>query len=124
MLFDYSDIELVVRKSKTLERCLRQDFGAKGESLGQLIKSVEGKLPADTIQQLKRVNGMRNKVVHEERQDRLEDRREFVGLCDNLTRSLNHMAILRQTQERFQWFLGLTFVTAVSIIYILLQNPA
>jgi hypothetical protein len=123
MLF-YSDIELAVRKSKTLERRLRREFGAQGEGLGQLIKSVQKKLPDETIQHLNRVNKMRNDVVHIEEHNRLENRRQFVELCDGIERSLDKITKSKRAQDRDQWFLVIAFVTIVLIICILLQNPA
>jgi hypothetical protein len=118
-----SDIELAVQKSRTLETRLEREHGAKGEGLGQEIESVEKKLPPETVKQLKKVNKMRNEIVHEEGRNRLSSRREFVQLCQEIERSLNELEKPRKAQARKRRFLATTFIiTASAIIYFLSQN--
>ena len=118
-----SDIELAVQKSRTLETRLEREHGAKGEGLGQEIESIEKKLPPETVKQLKKVNKMRNEIVHEEGRNRLSSRREFVQLCQEIERSLNELEKPRKAQARKRRFLVTTFIiTASAIIYFLSQN--
>jgi hypothetical protein len=55
-MLPYSDIELAVIKSKTLEGRLKREHNAKGTGLGELTEDCEGKLPEETIKQLYKVN--------------------------------------------------------------------
>ena len=61
-----SDIELAVRYSQALEALLAKSFGATGTGLFVLTKSVENRLPPATVNRLRQVAWLRNKVVHEE----------------------------------------------------------
>ena len=122
MLF-YSDIELVVRKSKDFEARLEQEFGAIGTGLGAKITKVRGKLPADTIKQLSQVRAIRNDIVHKKDVNRLKNRREFMQLCNDIESSLNKIAIRQRIQGNMGCFLILSGIV-VLIIYSLLMNPS
>jgi hypothetical protein len=60
-----SDIELAVTHSKELEHLLESRHGATGKGLHQKVTSVESRLPAPLVGQLRAVATLRNKVVHE-----------------------------------------------------------
>lgn len=60
-----SDIELAVTHSKELEHLLETRHGATGKGLHQKVSSVESRLPAPLVGQLRAVATLRNKVVHE-----------------------------------------------------------
>lgn len=122
-MLPYSDIELTVRKSKTLEGRLKREHNAKGRGLGELTKSVEGKLPDETIQQLYKVDKMRNVIVHEEGHNRLPSRRKFLRLCDDAESSLDKLKPPKQAQDWRSGCLVVTFILmAASIVYLLSQN--
>lgn len=61
-----SDIERVIRASKSLEKLLEQQYGAEGRGLHEKSSSVEDQLDAATLKSLRWVATMRNKVVHED----------------------------------------------------------
>lgn len=123
MLFE-SDIELAVRKSKTFEACLKQEFGAQGDNFDQLIKSVEGKLAPEIAAQLDRVRRMRNEVVHNMGQDRLRNRREFEELCRNIETTFNRVTNSRLTRIRLEWIVLILLATVGLFICMLLESPA
>lgn len=60
-----SDIELAVTHSRELEHLLESRHGATGKGLHQKVSSVESRLPAPLVGQLRAVATLRNKVVHE-----------------------------------------------------------
>ena len=83
-----SDIDLVVRRCKRLERALRDEAGAEGRGLHALVTSVQGELPADLVRKIRFVATVRNKLIHESGVDRLDDRAGFVRACDQIERGL------------------------------------
>ena len=72
-----SDLERVIKTSKALEAALASRFGAEGKGLHQKIDSVERDLPRDAIKHLRYVATIRNKIVHEDGFDKLDDRAEW-----------------------------------------------
>ena len=83
-----SDLDLAVRRSKRLERRLRDGLGATGKGLHELTSSVEKKLPADAVRKLRFVATLRNKLVHDLDYERLDDRAGFVAACDEAEREI------------------------------------
>jgi hypothetical protein len=117
-----SDIDLVVRISKSLEAHLERDFKATGEGLGKKIKSVEWKLPSETVKLLYEVNDVRRDLVHKEELNTLANRNEFKRKYKNIERSLNKVKRANRPPE---WeggvvVIGLMMITL--IIYFLSQN--
>ena len=88
-MFMLSDIDLAVRKSKTLHSRLQRELYTSEKDFEKAIKSMKGKLPDETINQLHEVRKMRNDVVHEVEQNRLADRREFLRLCKEIEKTLD-----------------------------------
>jgi hypothetical protein len=60
-----SEIEIAVTNSKQLEHLLESRHGATGKGLHQKVTSIESRLPAPLVGQLRAVATLRNKVVHE-----------------------------------------------------------
>ncbi len=87
-----SDIDLAVRRSKRLERLLRDGIGARGKGLHELTSSVERKLPVDVVRRLRFVATLRNKIVHDLDYTRLDDRPGFVQACDLAEKELERLA--------------------------------
>lgn len=82
-----SDIERVIRASKSLEKLLEQQYGAVGRGLHEKASSVEDQLDAATLKSLRWVATMRNKVVHEDDFE-LPDPQGFSDTVDRLTETL------------------------------------
>ena len=114
-----TDIELAVRKSRTLEARLKQEQGAKGDGLGALTKSVQGKLPPETIKQLNNVTHMRNELVHQKGQYRLKDKRDFVQQCKEIEKVLDESWKPKQRQETIRIILGMIIVLSMTAAFIL-----
>lgn len=76
-----SDYELVIKGTKALEAQLEQ-LGASGRGLHEKVSSVEGKLPAPLVKRLRFVATVRNKLVHEDSYDALDDREGWVQACN------------------------------------------
>jgi hypothetical protein len=117
-----SDIDLVVRISKSLEARLVRDFGADGEGLGKKIESVERKLPSETVKQLYEVNKVRNDLVHKEELNTLTNRNEFKRKCKNIERSLNKVKRANRPPEWEGGVVVIGFMMITLIIYFLFQN--
>ena len=58
--------EEVVTYSKTLERLLKESFGATGRGLHAKVTSVEAKLPALVVRGLRVIASARNSLIHED----------------------------------------------------------
>ena len=87
-----SDLDLAVRRSKRLERLLRDGFAAEGRGLHGLVDGVERKLPPDLARKLRLVATVRNKIVHDLDYTAIDDRRGFVRACDEAERELSRLA--------------------------------
>jgi len=87
----------VVKRSKTIERLLEQNYGAVGKGIFEKAKSVEERLESGIFNKLKFIAAVRNKVVHEEgyvfdgRQD------DYLITCDRVIRRLSNPASPKQT---------------------------
>lgn len=87
----------VVKRSKTIERLLEQNYGAVGKGLFEKAKSVEDRIDFDIFKKLKFIAAVRNKVVHEEgyvfdgRQD------DYLNTCDVVIRRLSNPASPKQS---------------------------
>lgn len=82
-----SDIERVIRASKSLEKLLEQQYGAEGRGLHEKASSVEDQLDAASLKSLRWVATMRNKVVHED-DFALPDPQGFSDTVERLTEAL------------------------------------
>jgi hypothetical protein len=83
-----SDIERAVKWSKRFESLLERRFGARGRGLHEKIDSVEGDLDRDTARALRLVATVRNKIVHEDGYDKIDDRARFKAACKAADRAL------------------------------------
>ncbi len=72
-----SDLERAIRASKRYEAILAKRFGAKGRGLHEKIDSVEHKLDRDVVRSLRLIATVRNKLVHEDGYDDIEDEGSF-----------------------------------------------
>ncbi|MCK6626412.1 MAG: hypothetical protein L6R45_14695 [Anaerolineae bacterium] len=115
-----SDIDITVKRSKTLEARLKDELGAKGEGLGQLANSVKGRVPPQMSADLDRIVGMRNPVVHQKDRDNLSDRQEYEQLCDRVEDQLNHLK--PANQGLFQLLGCLVYLIMAVIVYAGLAN--
>lgn len=61
-----SQIEAVVKLSRTLESLLEQKYQATGKGLHEKVTSVEAQLPEALVKQLRYIATIRNSVVHED----------------------------------------------------------
>lgn len=71
------DLEKAIKASKQFEAALTRRYGAKGRGLHEKVDSVEAKLDRQLVRDLRMVATVRNKLVHEEGYDRIEDEGSF-----------------------------------------------
>ena len=76
-----SDLDIAVRWSKRFESQLEQRFGARGRGLHEKIESVEHDLESETVRALRLIATVRNKIVHEDGNDKIDRKREFKAAC-------------------------------------------
>jgi hypothetical protein len=79
-----SDIEKVIKISQKVEVILRDTYDAQGYGLGELYRSVENKLDADLIKQLRQINYIRNEVVHNPDYNLAKDKQRFFRLSKDV----------------------------------------
>jgi hypothetical protein len=82
------DIELVVSHAKKFEALLEKRFGARGRGLHEKVSSVEAQLPAEAVKKLRYVATIRNKFVHEDNVNDLDDREGFLQTCGLVEQAL------------------------------------
>jgi hypothetical protein len=75
-----------------LEQLLRTRLSGEGHGLGQLVKSVEEKLPISLVRSLRRIVGVRNRVAHEITRANVPE--YFTRECDEAEQDLIRMAVL------------------------------
>lgn len=69
-----SDYELVITSCKRLEAILEKGFGASGRGLHEKVTSVQAELPEPLVRKLRFIATVRNKLVHDQDYQRLDDR--------------------------------------------------
>jgi hypothetical protein len=111
MLFGRNDTELAVKRAKRLEKMLRQGLGAQGRGLHELVSSVARELPDPLERRLRFIATIRNKIVHEEDYQRIDDRRGFIDACDQAEAELKSLA--RRGAKRGCLARAAVFVVAV-----------
>lgn len=84
----YTDIEVVIIKSKHLESLLETGLGAQGRGLHEKVSSVAQYFQEAELKKLRYVATIRNKIIHEVGYDKLDDRRGFLQNCAALERSI------------------------------------
>lgn len=119
-----SDIELVISNSKKLEALLEKHFGANGRGLHEKVGSVEGKLPGSVVKRLRFIATIRNKIVHDEGYDRIDDRKGFVDACAAAHAELRKLAGVRSGGGAWRWMVGAAMIVIAAIfIYFKFLRP-
>ena len=122
-----SDIDLVIRRSKRLERLLREELAATGRGLHELVTSVERDLPRPLVRRLRFIATVRNKLVHDDRVTKIDARRDFAAACDLAEREIrrtNRQASRDFWLDRRFWLVSAAvafsfFVGAIIAVYML-----
>ena len=86
-----SDIELAITRTKALESLLEGSFGANGKGLHEKVSSVQARLPQSLVRKLRFIATIRNKIVHEQGYNRIDDRSGFETACDEAEGELRAM---------------------------------
>jgi hypothetical protein len=119
-----SDIEKVIKISQKVEVILRDTYDAQGHGLGELYRSVENKLDADLIKQLRQINYIRNEVVHNPDYNLAKDKQRFFRLSKDVLIKLSLEKTEQPLFSRISWYkilygliiLGLIGVLSVALI--------
>jgi hypothetical protein len=112
-----SDIELVITRSKRFESMLERHFGATGRGLHEKVGSVERKLPDHVVRRLRFIATIRNKIVHEDGHDRIDDRKGFLDACASAETDLRKIAGIRGGISKLKIAGFVALVLAVLYIY-------
>lgn len=67
-----SDIELAIKSCKRLESRLAA-MGAEGRGLHEKTSSIADRLPHQTVKQLRFIATVRNRIVHDEAYEKIDD---------------------------------------------------
>ncbi len=95
----YDDYELVIRLSKRLERLLEEKYGAQGKGLHEKTMSVAGRVDPLTVRKLHYIAAIRNKLVHDDSYERLDDRQSFINACHQAEAALTYSGAPRLVQR-------------------------
>jgi len=107
-----SDLERIIRLSKRLEAALERDLGATGKGLHEKASSVEAKLGPDTTRDLRAVATVRNRLVHEEGYDRVDNRKDILDRAARAERAIDRLA---GRKRRPQWFTAAALLTLAAV---------
>src|SRR5687767_13052867 len=97
---------------------LRSKHGADGKGLHQLVTSVERDLPPELVRTLRRVATIRNKIVHEDSYQRLDDPKGFISDCAAAKKQLRKRGRAGRRRSTFRLLVPL-FVIIVAVLAIL-----
>ncbi|MBD1559358.1 DUF4145 domain-containing protein [Vibrio sp. S9_S30] len=103
-----SEIEKVVTRTRKLEKLLREQYHASGETMAQLISSCEERLPHNVIDKLRFVAATSDLLVHEHKED-LDDPIRFLKLCDECEKELTPRS------GRFIWGVALSLMIVITL---------
>ncbi len=113
-----SDIELVITHSKKLEALLEKHFKATGKGLHEKVSSVERRLPEPLVRKLRFVATIRNKIVHDEDYDQIDDRKRFIESSTTAHTELRKLAGLRSPAGKLKWIaIGIALGVAIYIYF-------
>ena len=96
MIFGQNDYELVIKKSKYFEQQLQSHFGASGKGLHEKVTSVQGKLPQELVKRLRYIATIRNKLVHDDGIEKLDDKNGFIEACEHAESTLKSLTLSDQ----------------------------
>jgi hypothetical protein len=119
-----SDIDLAVSRSKRLEQLLEQKLGASGKGLHQKASSVESRLAPELLRELRLVATVRNKIVHENDYQKIDDRAGFLRACDDAERRLKAIGRRRRRWKPLALALAILVVlTLIAITWLKIIGP-
>jgi hypothetical protein len=119
-----SDIDLAVSRSKRLEQLLERKLDATGKGLHQKASSVETKLSPQLLRELRLVATVRNKIVHENDYQKIEDRPGFLRACDDAERQLKAIGGGRRKWKAIALLVAIAIVLVlVGVVYMILVGP-
>jgi len=115
-----SDIELVISNSKKLESFLEKHLKATGRGLHEKVGSVERQLPDTLVRRLRYIATIRNKIVHDESYDRIDDRKGFIEACTIANKELRKLAGVKQSGNTLRWIMAGAGILAIAVILYLI----
>ncbi len=86
-----SDLDRVIKASKRLESLLATRLGATGKGLHEKVSSIEREIDPGTVADLRAVATVRNRLVHEDGYDRIENRGEFLARAKRAEKALERL---------------------------------
>ena len=84
--------ELVIGQCKKFERILEERFGAAGRGLHEKISSVADRLPEHLVKKLRYIATVRNKLVHEDSGNRIDDVKGYKQACQEADAELKRLS--------------------------------
>ncbi len=111
-----TDLELAVKRSKRLERRLRDAMHVDGRGLHELTTHAQRQLPAETVKQLRYVATVRNQLVHDLDVTMMDDRGGFVRACDEIEQAIDDVA---GPGTRDSWRLTIVVVVIIALFLLI-----
>jgi len=109
-----SDIDLAIKSCKRLESLLAK-LGAEGRGLHEKTSSLAGRLPEQTVKQLRFIATVRNKIVHEENYQQIDDRNGFKQAVREAERTLKSLDRI-PTNRWLAWIIVLLIAIIAGLI--------
>ncbi|MEM1184710.1 MAG: hypothetical protein AAGI53_06865 [Planctomycetota bacterium] len=107
-----SDLDRIIKTSKRLESLLEHGLGGHGKGLHEKASSVESKLTPDLVRDIRTVATVRNKLVHEEGYDKIENRSE---VFERAKRAEDALEKLASGPRKPQWFTATAMAVLVLV---------
>jgi tetratricopeptide (TPR) repeat protein len=85
------DVKLVLIRSAELEDILKSKFQAKGDGLGQQVRSVEDRLPLPLVKKIKWISRIRNEASHQPLTFKMPEK--YTQSCDEAKIMLEQLEI-------------------------------
>ncbi|MGF1632519.1 MAG: DUF4145 domain-containing protein [Phycisphaerae bacterium] len=109
------DLKLVITRTKRLESMLAR-MGATGRGLHEKASSVSGRLPPGTLKRLRFIATVRNKLLHDDGYDRLDDKAGFVRAAAEAEKELRAMIGKKQLVPRWVgWVVAVLLLMLLSL---------
>lgn len=83
-----SDLEKVIAACKRYEGVLEGRYNASGKGLHEKIDSIASSMDTQVIRDLRLVATVRNKLVHEDGYDRIDNAEAFEAACKRADKAL------------------------------------
>ncbi|MEM7754277.1 MAG: hypothetical protein AAF297_01425 [Planctomycetota bacterium] len=118
-----SDLDRMIKIAKRLEGTLERDLGASGKGLHEKASSIEHKLDPQLVKDLRAVATVRNKLVHEEGFDKIDNRADVYARAKRAERGLSALTNTRNTPKLVKtgMFVSILAIAAAAATFVVMK---